>query len=199
MKCVDYVSVDRDTGEIEVSGSCPEGDVDAQPRAEHQMLVIGRGSRATHYYGPEGLMEYTSDQRSAKQWPLPHCRWDNTLMCWVDLRPLPELRAARWAVIKQARQAAIDAPIMTWSGVFDAGPQSRAAFAIAAVVGQTVTWTTADNDAVDLAPGALMELLQACERRTQSCHEVARALRVRIESATTAEELDAIRWPEGLT
>jgi hypothetical protein len=198
MKIVDYVLVDRATGEVEVAGSCPECDVEAQSPADHQVLVMGRGSRATHYHGPEGLMEYTPDQRNAKQWPLPHCRWDNAHMRWVDVRPLPELRAARWAVVKHARQATIDSPIVTRSGVFDADPGSRAALASAAAFGQVVTWTTADNDAVKLTPGELMELLQACERRTQSCHEVARALRARIESVTTEKELDAIRWPEGL-
>ena len=197
MTSVDYVLVDRDSGEIEVSGTCQALDLDAQQLADHQTKIIGRGARATHYLGPGGLTKYTPEQQAEKARQPPHCRWDNVLMRWIDARPLADLRAACWAGIKEARTRAADSPIDTPFGRLDACPSSRAALA-AAGAAAPVEWTTADNAVVQLDADALAQVLRLIGRRTQSCHSVAQALRARIEAAVTVEALDAINWPEAL-
>lgn len=198
MKSVDYVLVDRASGEIEVSGTCLECDLPRQVVGDHQVMVIGPGSSATHYYAEGALCEYTPQQREAKQQQPLHCRWHNHLMCWVDMRPLDELRMARWVLIKVARQAAVEAVIATPWGAFDADAASRTAMASAASLKQPVAWTTADNQAVTLSAVQLQEVLRQIEQRTQNCHALARSLRARIDQAAHAEELAAIKWPPAL-
>jgi len=196
MTQIRYVLVNVRTGEIEAAGSCDAQSFDAMCESDHRVKVIGTASSATHYYTPLGLQEYTPAQRLAKATPQPHSTWDNRLMRWVDVRPLDELRAERWASIKAARAAEADAPIDTPFGRFDACPSSRAALA-AAVADAPVEWTTADNGMVSLDAEGLAEVLRLIGRRTQACHAVARGLRARIEAAATVEDLEAIHWPEG--
>lgn len=191
---VAFVLADRDSGEIEAWGTCQAHDLDGQSVADNQVKVIGCGTRWTHYLGTGGLTEYTPEQQAAKAQPQAHCRWDNKLMRWVDVRPLSAQRAARWAAIKEARARAIDAPIDTPYGRLDACASSRAALAEAAAA-VPVDWTTADNTVVMLDAGAISEVLRMVWQRTQSCHAIGRGLRARIDAASTVEALDAIAWP----
>jgi hypothetical protein len=206
MKVVDYVLVDQVSGEIQVSGRCRDADLDTQPEAGHQIKVVGYGTRATHYYTPMGLCEYTPEQRAAKSQAQPHSRWDNGLMKWVDVRPLAELRAERWSQIKAARAAVVGAPIGTPFGRFDACPASREALAVAHANSRRrklwrpgtppVEWTTADNLVVPLDASHLAELLRLIGLRTQQAHAQARALRSRIDAASSIGDLEAITWPQ---
>jgi hypothetical protein len=115
-------------------------------------------------------------------------------MRWVDVRSLEELKAERWAQIKAARTAAMDAPIDTTFGLFDACPASRSALAEAMHVAPVV-WTTADNEAVTLDAPSLAEVLRLIGQRTQACHATARGLRVCVDAAGTVSELAAVTWP----
>lgn len=199
MKVVDYVLVDQVSGEIQVSGRCQDADLDAQPEAGHQVKVVGYGTRATHYYTPMGLCEYTLEQRAAKSQEQPHSRWDNGLMKWIDVRPLTELRAERWAQVKAARVAAVDAPIETPWGLFDADAPSRAAIAQALALDDptgTITWTRADNTDCLLFRSTLAEVLRLIDERTQDARRVARTLRSRIDAAASIDDLEAITWPQ---
>ena len=199
MRLIDYVLVNHLSGEIEVSGRCQEGDLEAQPVADHQVKVVGYGSPATHYYTPLGLREYSPEHRAAKARPQPHSLWDNSLMQWVDVRPLTELRAARWAQVKADRAAAIDAPIDTPWGQFDANAPSRAAIAEALALDDptgTITWTLADNTDCLLFRSTLAEVLRLIDERTQDARRVARTLRSRIDAAASIDDLEAITWPQ---
>jgi hypothetical protein len=192
MEMIDYVLVNRTSGEVEVSGSCAAHDVQAQPLADHQLRVIGKGTWATHYQAPTGLTAYTPEQRQAKASPQPHCTWDNHRMGWVDVRPFHQLQADRWAQIKVDRAAAMDAPIDTPFGRFDADPHSRAVLAVAQA---PVPWTLADNTVVDLDAQSLTEVRRLIGQRLHACHVQGRELRARIASATTTKDLEAIEWP----
>lgn len=202
-----YVLVDVRTGEIEASGSCDAESFDMTCERADQIKVIGRGMPATHYYTPLGLREYTPEQQAAKALPRPHCRWDNGLMQWVDVRPLAELRAERWEQVKASRAAVVDAPIDTPFGRFDACPASREALAVANANSRRrklwrpgtppVEWTTADNLVVPLDGSQLAELLRLIGQRAQVAHARARALRSRIEAAQSADELEAVTWATG--
>ena len=197
MKQIRYVLVNVRTGEIEASGSCDAQSFDMTCEADGQIKVIGPGSSATHYYTPMGLQEYTLAQRLAKATLKPHCTWDNRLMRWVDVRSFAELRAERWALIKAARTAEIDAPIDTPFGRFDADAPAREAVATAAALGESVVWTTANNLPVQLASEQLVMLLRLIGQRAQVAHARARALRGRIEAAQSMEELESVIWATG--
>lgn len=192
-----YVLVNVRTGEIEAAGSCDAESFDRICETDDQIKVIGMGSSATHYYTAVGLREYTPAQRLAKATLKPHSQWDNRLMRWVDVRSLAELRAERWALIKAARTAEIDAPIDTPFGRFDADASAREAVATAATLGESVLWTAADNLPVQLAPEKLVMLLRLIGQRAQAAHARARALRSRIEAAQSMDELEAVTWATG--
>jgi hypothetical protein len=93
----------------------------------------------------------------------------------------------------------MDAPIDTAFGAFDADPASRSALVEALALGgaggrDTVRWTTADNLVVELTLEQLAGVALQVAQRTEQCHAHAQQLRVRIEQAATAGELEAIRW-----
>jgi hypothetical protein len=199
LKFAQYMVVDPHTGEIESTGFCQECDLDAQPVLGPRIKLVGCGTTATHYYTSLGLREYTPEQRAAKSQQQPHSRWDNSLMQWIDVRPVSELRTERWARIKAARTAALDAPIDTPWGRFDANAPSRAALAEAAAAqdpDDTIAWTRADNTVAALPRSALAELLRLIDRRTQQAHAMARVLRSRIEAASDVIDLEVITWPQ---
>jgi hypothetical protein len=199
MTQVKYVVADRATGEIEMHGTCFDVDLDAVPVQAHQVKLVGDAHPATHYHDEVlGLQPYTAAQQAAKVQRVPHSRWDNRAMAWVDARPLEALRADRWAQIKGARAAAMDAPIDTAFGVFDADPASRSALVEALALSGSgralVRWTTADNQVVPLSLEELASVALQIAQRTEQCHTHAQQLRVRIEQAATAGELETIRW-----
>jgi hypothetical protein len=202
LKAIDYLLVDAQLGEIEGQGRCSPEDLDRIAEQPHQVKVIGTGNPATCYYTALGLREYTPEQRAAKADRKVHHRWNNQYMRWVDARPLDELRALRWAVVKAARCATVDAPIDTPFGRFDADAASRAALAEGLALsrglaaGDSLAWTTADNAVVQLGEAQLAEVLRLIGMRTQAVHAKARALRLRIGAATTLDELEAITWEQ---
>jgi hypothetical protein len=138
--------------------------------------------------GPVGLQPYTAAQQAAKAQRVPHSTWDNRAMAWVDARPLEALRAGRWALIKGARTAAMDAPIDTAFGVFDADPASRSALVEALALSGSgralVRWTTADNQVVPLSLEELASVALQIAQRTEQCH--AHAQRPRANSKPSA-------------
>lgn len=120
-------------------------------------------------------------------------------------KPLDDLKAAKREEINKARDAAEQGGFEYMGKVFDSDPVSCqriscAAQAMQAVVvaeGQpepTITWTCQDNSTIDLTPAELMGLVQALAMHSNSCHEKATALKLQIEAAETAEEIDQIIW-----
>lgn len=123
---------------------------------------------------------------------------------WHDPRTLDDLKAARWAVVKTARAAAIDAPLSTPYGTFDCGPADRTnitdAIALlqtlaAAGTPTTVTFTTADNGAVVLTTADMVHIGLLLGQRVQAAYATARSLRAQIDAAQAADALAAIHWP----
>ena len=137
--------------------------------------------------------------------PSPHHTFDYTTKQWVDPRTLDDLKATKWEEVKRWRADATVAPqLVTRFGVFDgdaAGVNNiksavlglREAAAIGAAP-STITWTLYDNSAVELTPNELSEVAAMLLARGNVAHERARVLRLQIEAATTAAELDALAW-----
>ena len=131
--------------------------------------------------------------------------FDYTTKQWVDPRTLDDLKATKWEEVKRWRADATVAPqLVTRFGVFDgdaAGVNNiksavlglREAAAIGAAP-STITWTLYDNSAVELTPNELSEVAAMLLARGNVAHVRARVLRLQIEAATTAAELDALAW-----
>ena len=115
--------------------------------------------------------------------------WDRAAKRW-KLRPrLKNLKADKWAEAKAARQAAIDAPLVTAYGVFDHDEGSRTAIArsaqACAATGKGIDYTLADNTVVQLTAAQMTEVWAASHERLQVVRAQAEALRA-VKSAMTA-------------
>lgn len=58
----------------------------------------------------------------------------------------------------------------------------------------TITWTCQDNSTIDLNGTEFAGLVVALATHSNTCHQKATALKEQIEKATSAEELEGIKW-----
>ena len=58
----------------------------------------------------------------------------------------------------------------------------------------TITWTTQDNSTIELTAQELLGLSVALATWSNTCHQKAAALKAKIESCKTVEELEKIQW-----
>lgn len=130
--------------------------------------------------------------------------WDWTTHSWIDPRSIQNHKDQKWEEIKRSRDAAINAPLSTPYGVFDADASSRANIANAVLYLQTleqqgnpgtVDWTLADNTTITLNYTEMSEVGLLLGQRTNAAYDTGRALRAQIDAATTIAEVDAIHWP----
>lgn len=136
--------------------------------------------------------------------PNKYCIWDWTLHTWVDPRTLQDYKDEKWSEIKRDRDAAINAPLSTPYGVFDADANSRANIANAVLYLQTleqqgtpgtIDWTLADNTTITLNYAEMSSVGLLLGQRTNAAYDTGRALRTQIDAATTIAEVEAIHWP----
>lgn len=130
--------------------------------------------------------------------------WNWTTHSWEDPRTLQNYQDIKWEEIKRSRDAAINAPLTTPYGVFDADPSSRANISNAVLYLQTleqqgtpgtVDWTLADNSTITLNYQEMSQVGLLLGQRTNAAYDTARALRTQIYAATTVAEVEAIHWP----
>lgn len=123
---------------------------------------------------------------------------------WTDTRTLEQHQEAAWVRIKAARDAAINAPLSTPFGTFDADADSRRNLTDAILMLQTLTamgqeasisWTLLDNTSVTLTDQQLVMVGLSLGARVQTAHATARLLRAAIFAATTAADVAAVIWP----
>lgn len=57
-----------------------------------------------------------------------------------------------------------------------------------------ITWTCKDNTTIDLNKTQLSELVVALAQHSNECHQKATKLKAQIDSCTTKEELNNIKW-----
>lgn len=131
--------------------------------------------------------------------------WSWTSKTWSDPRVLQDHKDAKWADIRRLRAAALVAPTLeTRFGVFDATAEAVTSIkdtvvglneaAKIGVAPAFVTWTMADNSALDLTPAELSEVAALLLMRGDAAYVKARALRAQIEAATTVAEVEAVAW-----
>ena len=122
---------------------------------------------------------------------------------WEDPRTLQDLKAAQWALIKQAREAALTSPLTTSFGIFDADEKAQASITKSIMLLQTldalgtpgsVDFTLADNSVVVLTLAQMVEVGLTLGAREQAVRATATARRVQIEAATSQAEVEAVVW-----
>jgi hypothetical protein len=118
---------------------------------------------------------------------------------WEDTRPLPDIRAAKWAEIKVERDAREYGGFVYEGGTYDSSRESQLRILASAQASNRpgagpVDWVLADNTVRRLTPAALLGLGQALAAYVNAVHARATELRALIESATTAEQVKAITW-----
>ena len=131
-------------------------------------------------------------------------RWDSTTKQWVDPRTLQDFMASKWAAIKAAREASIDANLATPYGTFDCKAKDRSNITDAVLMLQTLSalgtpttidFTLTDNSTVTLTTAQMVTVGLLLGQKVQTAHGTARALRAQIEAATTSNQVEAITWP----
>jgi hypothetical protein len=189
-------------GEILRVVDCPEGmlEIQAQPG---ESALVGDADDLSHYVAGGELVLYAPDEAAAKaSRPAWAAGWSNTAMGWIDPRTLADLKAAKWAEIKTARAAAIDAPLVTPYGTFDSDAVGRSNIADSVLLAQSlaarglpsdIEFTLEDNTSVTLTAEQMTTVGLLLGAKVNAAHAQSRALRPLIENATAAT-LDGITW-----
>lgn len=136
--------------------------------------------------------------------PSPSHAWDYEAAAWIDPRTLADLKAAKWAEIRAARDAA-EFGGFTWDGDdFDSDGASQARImgavqmaTLAAMAEQpfSIEWTLATNIVRTLDGAGMVAVGLALGAHVAQQHETGRSLRAAIDACTTAAEVEAISWP----
>jgi len=130
--------------------------------------------------------------------------WDWTALAWIDPRTLNDLKAAQWALIKRARDAAEQAGFVWDGSTFDCDPTSQSRIQGGALMATTallnsapfgINWTLADNTTRTLDAAQMIAVGLAMGQHIDSTHQIGRALRAEIDAATTAAAINAVQWP----
>lgn len=199
-----YVIGRASTGEILRSVSCDSSQLDGQVLAGEVLDLSDDAEASSHYFAGGALVAYTPEQAAAKARRPADCVWSNATMAWKDQRSLDQARMDRWQVIK-AQRTAREFGGFTWDGsTFDSDTESQSRIqgaaqlaTLAKLAGQPfeVDWTLADNSVRTLSGDDMLAVGQAMGRHVMAVHGAGRALRARIESAETLEEVEAATWP----
>lgn len=182
-------------GKILRTGACPEEFLDLQAQKDEYCLP-GLVDSSRNYILAGAIVIMPPK-------PTTNHVFDYAVKSWVDPRTLGEQKSAQWTRIKQAREAALTAPLSTPYGVFDADEAASASILKSvllannlAALGQPVAiaFTLADNTVVVLDAGQMVRVGLLLAAREQTIRATATALRTRIEQATTPAEVEAVAW-----
>lgn len=133
--------------------------------------------------------------------PYPDYLWYPLTLSWgpPPYPPIEELKATKWAEIKQA---GIDCELSSfvWNGsVFDSNSVSQQRIYSAAQMAildpnYTVDWTLANNTIRSLSAEDVKNLAIALNTHINDCHQKSQSLRNKIDSATTVQQIKDIIW-----
>lgn len=121
----------------------------------------------------------------------------------VEIPPpsLDEVKSQKIAELKGIRDTKEVEPVQTDKGLFDYDDKSRDRLAIARQAltdkgGGTITWTTADNQRVDMGISDFAAINGAAALRSNELHVKYNELKQRVNACQTVEEVNAIVWDE---
>lgn len=114
--------------------------------------------------------------------------------------PLADVKAAKITELKSARDNAEQAPVQTDKGIFDVDDKSITRISNAIMVlektGLTLDWTLADNTVAEVTADDLQNVIMSLAKQSNDVHEKYRILKVCVEEAVTAEDVNAIMWDD---
>lgn len=185
--------IHKQSGEIVSVGECPPAALALQPVPPGCCLLEGGPAHwSTHYVVGDAITPLPARPSSAHV-------FDYASKQWVDPRTLADFKAAKWAEIKKAREAA-EFGGFTWDGsTFDSDAMSQSRIMGAVQLanldpGFTIAWTLADNSVRSLSASDMFAVGVALGQHVAAQHEKARTLRAQIEAATTTEQVAAVAW-----
>ena len=125
--------------------------------------------------------------------PSPQHVFDYEIKQWIDPRSLDEIKAQKWAEIKQDRDHLEFGGFEFEGNTYDSDQVSQGRIMGAVSAGVDQTWTLADNTTVNLTVSQLQQLYVALQAHIASVHESGRIARQLIFEAETKEEVKAIQ------
>jgi hypothetical protein len=190
------------TGEIVRTGSCQDCDLEYQPSSKEEKVIEGQADIDSHYIKDGKVRQYSEFEFSQrfKALTTPGLKWSMPERRVVDARDIETVRAQVWNDIKAARSREQYKPFQAGGLTYDSHPAiSNAANAalLAKMSGQedyVVNWTMADNTVRPHTADGMIGLGLIYNNLMQSIHDHSINLRVKIDVATTLEELDKITW-----
>ena len=124
--------------------------------------------------------------------PSPQHVFDYDIKQWIDPRALEEIKAQKWAEIKQQRDHLEFGGFEFEGNIYDSDQISQGRILGAASAGLSQVWTLADNTTVNLTADQLVQIYQALQTHTASVHQRGRTAREVIMSATTKEDVESV-------
>lgn len=131
--------------------------------------------------------------------PAPHNIFNWHTKQWEDPRTVQELKRNKWRDIKEAREAAINAVLITPYGMFDSDAKSRATITGAVLMASlysefSIDWTLADNTLRTLNAQEMISVGMYLSSHTSLNYQKGRRLRIELEAALTIKEVASISW-----
>ena len=191
-----YAIYNTATGAIARVISCPAVDLNRQLQSGEAYLEVDGGDDASHYVEAGAMVAKVLR-------PSDDHVFDYDTKTWIDPRTLQQLKAAKWAGIKVARNKEIVSPLVTNYGVFDADEKAANNITKAVVLAQTLAsvgqpvaigYTLANNTVVTLGLSEMVTVGLTLAGREQSVRNKATGLRALIESASTESALAGVTW-----
>ena len=112
---------------------------------------------------------------------------------WIDPRSLDEIKAQKWAEIKQRREQLEFGGFEFEGNIYDSNQVSQGRIMGAALAGVDQVWTLADNTTVELSTAQLQQLYAALQAHIASVHERGRIARQLIFDTEAKEEVEVIQ------
>lgn len=115
---------------------------------------------------------------------------------------LEEEKAKAWERIKAERNKREQSGVPYIGKVIDSDPTSVQRISVAVQAAQaankefSLDWTMQDNSTVTMNAHQVVGMSIVLAQFTNNLHQTARKLREKIETATTADDVKAIKWPE---
>ena len=149
-----------------------------------------------NFYSPDGNFEVWETKPEGyfteEEW--------NALHPYEDPRTFEEIVLDKKMELKAMRDTREVEPITVNGYTFDYDDKARerinAAIIALELSNDSITWTLADNTNTSVTADILKNVIAAVAVRSNSLHVIYRNLVEQLESCTTAEEVNAITWPE---
>ena len=126
--------------------------------------------------------------------PYYYLAFDYASKTWLDTRNLAECQNSRWEQIKLQRNKTEFGGFEFEGKAYDSDSTSQGRILAAFVFGQPVTWTTSNDEVMQLSATQVQNLGIAMAVHVQSVHERGRLARIAVFSSESPEEVDAVMF-----